>query len=90
MLMAMLAAAVQGLDRMEDLRGTLQDLGRRHAGYGVQLRHYDAVEQALLETIRRMIGDAFTLAVRLAWSRIYNDLARIMLEAAEVAGPSVL
>jgi class 3 adenylate cyclase/hemoglobin-like flavoprotein/tRNA A-37 threonylcarbamoyl transferase component Bud32 len=83
MLMTMLAAAVQGLDRMEDLRGTLQDLGRRHAGYGVQLRHYDAVEQALLETIRRMIGDAFTLDVRLAWSRIYNDLARIMLEAAE-------
>jgi len=83
MLMTMLAAAVQGLDRMEDLRGTLQDLGRRHAGYGVQLKHYDAVEQALLETIRRMIGDAFTLDVRLAWSRIYNDLARIMLEAAE-------
>lgn len=83
MLMTMLAAAVQGLDRMEDLRGTLQELGRRHAGYGVQLRHYDAVEQALLETIRRMIGEAFTLDVRLAWSRIYNDLARIMLEAAE-------
>lgn len=83
MLMTMLAAAVQGLDRMEDLRATLEDLGRRHAGYGVQLRHYDAVEQALLETIRRIIGDAFTLDVRLAWSRVYNDLARIMIDAAE-------
>jgi class 3 adenylate cyclase/hemoglobin-like flavoprotein len=83
MLMTMLGAAVQGLDRMEDLRATLEDLGRRHGGYGVRLQHYDSVEQALLETIRRMIGDAFTLDVRLAWSRIYNELVRIMLEGAE-------
>src|SRR6185369_921789 len=83
MLMTMLTAAVQGLDRMEELRATLEDLGRRHIGYGVQLHHYDAVEQALLEMIRRMIGDAFTLDVRLAWSHIYNELVRIMLAGAE-------
>ncbi|HEY2738419.1 MAG TPA: protein kinase, partial [Thermoanaerobaculia bacterium] len=83
MLMTMLAAAVQGLDRMEELRATLEDLGRRHVGYGVQLHHYDAVEQALLEMIRRMIGEAFTLDVRLAWSHIYNELVRVMLAGAE-------
>jgi ferredoxin/hemoglobin-like flavoprotein/tRNA A-37 threonylcarbamoyl transferase component Bud32 len=85
MLMSMLGAAVQGLDRMEDLRPILEDLGRRHAGYGVELRHYDMVEQALIETIRRMLGPGFTMDIRLAWSRIYNEIARIMLDASEGA-----
>jgi ferredoxin/hemoglobin-like flavoprotein/tRNA A-37 threonylcarbamoyl transferase component Bud32 len=85
MLMSMLGAAIKGLDRMEDLRPTLEDLGRRHAGYGVELRHYDMVEQALIETIRRMLGPGFTMDVRLAWSRIYNEIARIMLDASEGA-----
>jgi class 3 adenylate cyclase/hemoglobin-like flavoprotein len=81
MLMSVLAAAVQGLDRMEELLPVLADLGRRHHGYGVQLRHYDSVEQALLETVQRMLGERFTLDVRLAWSRIYNQIAGVMIEA---------
>ncbi|MFL6201814.1 MAG: protein kinase domain-containing protein [Thermoanaerobaculia bacterium] len=82
MLMSVLAAAVKGLDRIEDLVPVLQDLGRRHAGYGVGLRHYDSVEQALLEMVRQMLGEAFSLDIRLAWSRTYNRLAKVMIEAA--------
>jgi len=81
MLMSVLAAAVKGLDRIEDLVPVLQDLGRRHASYGVELRHYDSVEQALLEMVRQMLGDAFSLDIRLAWSRTYNRLAKVMIEA---------
>ncbi|HKI06605.1 MAG TPA: protein kinase [Thermoanaerobaculia bacterium] len=81
MLMSMLGAAVQGLDRLDELRPVVEDLGRRHAGYGVQVRHFDAVEQALLETVQRMMGERFTLDVRLAWTRIYNQLAAIMIGA---------
>jgi serine/threonine protein kinase/class 3 adenylate cyclase/hemoglobin-like flavoprotein len=81
MLMSMLGAAVQGLDRFDELRSVVADLGRRHAGYGVQIRHFDSVEQALLETVQRMMGERFTLDVRLAWTRIYNQLASIMIEA---------
>ncbi len=85
MLISMLAAAVRGLDRLDELRPVVADLGRRHAGYGVQLKHFDSAEQALLETVQRMMGERFTLDVRLAWTRIYNQLASIMIEAMTAA-----
>ena len=37
-LMQMLAAAVKGLDRTGPARARREDLGRRHAGYGVSTR----------------------------------------------------
>src|SRR5262245_12797443 len=42
-LMQMLTAAVKGLDHLEKLVPAVQDLGRRHAGYGVAGRHYETV-----------------------------------------------
>src|SRR6266542_3478866 len=42
-LMQTLSAAVKGLDRLEQLVPVVQDLGRRHAHYGVAESHYDTV-----------------------------------------------
>ena len=81
--MSVLSTAVRGLDRFEELRPTLRTLGQRHVGYGVELRHYDAVEQALLEMVRRVTGEDFSHDVRLAWARIYSELTAEMLQGAE-------
>jgi eukaryotic-like serine/threonine-protein kinase len=81
MLLTVLSSVVQGLDSFAELRPTLVALGRRHRSYGVELKHYDAVEQALLEMLQRLLGDAFTPEVRRAWSRVYNQIARVMIEA---------
>jgi hemoglobin-like flavoprotein len=43
----MIGAAVNGLDRLHQLVPVVQDLGRRHTGYGVEERHYDTVDAAL-------------------------------------------
>src|SRR6185436_6336223 len=45
-LMRMLSAAVKGLDRLDLLVPVVQDLGRRHAAYGVLDAHYDTVGAA--------------------------------------------
>jgi hemoglobin-like flavoprotein len=81
MLMNMLAAAVRGLDRLEELKPTLQELGRRHIAYGVQIPHYAIVEACLLHTVEAMAGEAFNLDVKLAWTSIYNFIAQTMIEA---------
>src|SRR5215207_7231426 len=39
-LMQMLAVAVKGLDRLEQVLPAVQTLGARHAGYGVRERDY--------------------------------------------------
>jgi nitric oxide dioxygenase len=85
MLMNMLAAAVKGLDRLEELRPVLEDLGRRHATYGVRIEHFSAVEECLLDVVKTMMGDDFTLDVQLAWTKIYNFIAQVMIEAAVTA-----
>ncbi|HEX2835659.1 MAG TPA: protein kinase [Thermoanaerobaculia bacterium] len=81
MLMNMLSAAVRGLDHLEELTPVLQELGRRHAAYGVRVDHYPAVEACLLYTIEAMMGDDFNLDVKLAWTRIYNFIAETMIDS---------
>jgi hemoglobin-like flavoprotein len=81
MLMNMLAIAVRGLDRLDELKPALADLGRRHASYGVVIPHYAVVEACLLHTVETMAGQAFNLDVKLAWTAIYNFVAETMIEA---------
>jgi len=84
-LMQMLTAAVKGLDRLEQLVPVVEDLGRRHAGYGVADAHYDTVGAALLWTLEKGLGQAFTPDVKDAWVVVYGLLAGTMKNAANSA-----
>lgn len=64
----------------------VQTLGARHAGYGVRDEHYDTVARALLHTLEQSLGDAFTPAVKDAWTQTYLTLAAVMKEAASKPG----
>jgi hemoglobin-like flavoprotein len=82
-LMQMLTAAVKGLDRLDQLVPVVEDLGRRHVGYGVADAHYDTVGAALLWTLEKGLGDAFTAEVKDAWVAVYGLLAGTMKNAAK-------
>ena len=84
-LMQMLTAAVKGLDRLEQLVPVVEDLGRRHAGYGVRDEHYDTVGAALLWTLEKGLGPAFTPETKEAWTAVYGLLASTMQGAAKKA-----
>jgi nitric oxide dioxygenase len=81
-LMAALAHVVRALDRPATVAADLQALARRHAGYGVIPAHYDSVGAALLWTLERGLGAAFTPEVRDAWAAAYQMLSDVMLAAA--------
>jgi hemoglobin-like flavoprotein len=81
-LMAMLGTAVAGLSHLETLVPAVQALGRRHAGYGVKAQHYASVGSALLWTLEKGLGDAFTPAVKDAWATTYIVLSTTMMNAA--------
>jgi methyl-accepting chemotaxis protein len=81
-LMGMISGAVGKLDQIEQLVPVLQDLGRRHMGYGVKPQHYDTVGAALLQTLEQGLGrPAFTPEVRAAWTAVYGLLAGTMMQA---------
>jgi hemoglobin-like flavoprotein len=77
-LMFMLTAAVKGLPRLDRLIPVLEDLGRRHAHYGVADRHYETVGEALLWTLEKGLGSSFTPEVKDAWTTVYGVLAATM------------
>jgi hemoglobin-like flavoprotein len=81
-LMQMIGAAVAGLDDLAALVPAVEELGRRHVGYGVRDAHYDTVGQALLTTLEKGLGPAFTPEVKSAWTETYVTLATVMKSAA--------
>jgi hemoglobin-like flavoprotein len=81
-LMQMLTAAVKGLPRLDRLVPVVEDLGRRHASYGVLDAHYETVGAALIWTLEKGLGDAFTPQVKDAWATVYGILASTMRNAA--------
>jgi hemoglobin-like flavoprotein len=82
-LMQMLGLAVNSLDRLEQLLPVVRSLGTRHVSYGVRARDYETVGQALLWTLRKGLGEAFTPDVETAWSDVYATLASTMQSGSE-------
>jgi hemoglobin-like flavoprotein len=73
---------IADLDNLESLVPVVEDLGRRHAGYGVQDEHYETVGTALIWTLRQTLGPDFTPPVEEAWQAAYDFLADVMKNAA--------
>jgi len=85
-LMQMIATAVGGLNHLDRIVPAVKALGARHSGYGVTAAHYAVVGEALLWTLERGLGEAFTPEVGAAWTKVYGVLAATMQAgAAEVA-----
>ncbi len=81
-LMQTIGVAVAHLDKLDDIVPTVQQLGQRHGGYGVKPEDYDTVGEALLWTLEKGLGDAFTPDVKAAWATVYGILADVMKQAA--------
>ena len=84
-LMHMIGLAVKGLNRPAELLPLLHELGERHAAYGVAEHDYDTVGAALLWTLKRGLGDAFTARVGEAWTAVYELLSNSMKAGAKEA-----
>lgn len=80
-LMAMINTAINNLDRLGSVVPAVEELGRRHVGYGVRDEHYDTVGAALLWTLEQGLGDVFTDEVKGAWAETYGVLATTMKQA---------
>lgn len=84
-LAAAVGLVVRHVENLSPVVPALQDLGRRHTGYGVQDAHYDAVGQALIHAIATRLGPEFTTATEDAWVAAYTAVATTMQAGAEPA-----
>jgi hemoglobin-like flavoprotein len=84
-LMMTITLAVRGLKNLDALIPVLHKLGAGHVGYGVKDEHYAVVGSALLWTLEKGLGDAFTPEVKEAWVAVYTVLADTMKAGAAAA-----
>ena len=83
-LMDMLSTIVARLDRMNEMKGEIAAMGRRHANYGVKPAHYQLVGQALLWTLEQGLGRDWTPELATAWETCYRMISDTMINASEL------
>jgi len=81
-LMAMLAAVVNGLANLESILPAASALAKRHVAYGAKAEHYPVVGSALLWTLEKGLGEAWTQEVADAWTAAYGTLSGFMITEA--------
>lgn len=81
-LMMMLAAVVKGLGNLNSILPAASALAKRHVGYGAQPEHYPVVGGALLWTLEKGLGEAWTSDVADAWTAAYGTLSGYMISEA--------
>jgi hemoglobin-like flavoprotein len=81
-LMMTLAVVVNGLGDLKAILPTASALARRHTTYGVKPSHYAAVGEALLWTLEKGLGNAWTADMAAAWTAAYQTLSGFMIQEA--------
>jgi nitric oxide dioxygenase len=81
-LMATLAVVVGGLGNLESVLPAARALAIRHVGYGAKAEHYPVVGAALLWTLEKGLGAAWTPDVAQAWTAAYATLSGYMISQA--------
>ena len=82
--MDMIAAIVGALDKREIFQSIISYSGRQHAQFGVKRAHFVAFGDALLWSLERQFGAAFTPELKYAWSALYDAAQREMIRAARI------
>jgi hemoglobin-like flavoprotein len=81
-LMATLAVVVNGLSNLGTVLPAASALAKRHVGYGAKAEHYPVVGGALLWTLEKGLGDAWTPELAEAWTTAYGTLSGYMISEA--------
>ena len=81
-LVATLAVVVNGLGNLDSVLPAASALAKRHVNYGATPAHYPVVGSALLWTLEKGLGDAWTPEIAEAWTAAYGTLSGYMISEA--------
>jgi hemoglobin-like flavoprotein len=85
-LMSTLNVVVNSLEDLNPVIPAVQQLGQRHAAYGVKNQDYDLAGAVLMQAFRQTLGSEFTDETEDAWQAAYTLLTDVKKEAAQPAG----
>jgi NAD(P)H-flavin reductase/hemoglobin-like flavoprotein len=85
-LLGAIVTAIQTMDDPECSDDYLRALGRDHRKFRVQPEHYDVVGRALIESLRTLGGERWSVEYDQAWRDAYAAIAAKMLKGAAEDG----
>ncbi|MFQ5439095.1 MAG: globin domain-containing protein [Paracoccaceae bacterium] len=83
--MTTLKVIVDNIGQEEALKPRYADLGREHALIGVKAEHFAPMGEALIETLRHVLGAAFTDDAENAWRKLYAQVSAHVIQKAGLA-----
>lgn len=75
-----IAAYATHIDNLEVLTGAVMRIAHKHTSFNIQADQYAIVGHHLIETLRELLGDAFTPEIEEAWGAAYQQLADIFIQ----------
>ena len=81
-LIDMLNIIIERLENLDELKGEIIAVAKRHVDYAVKPEHYDMVGSALLWTLQKALGKDWTDELKSAWISCYTVLSGTMISAA--------
>ena len=78
-LIDMLNTIIERLEKLDDLKGDIVQMAKRHVNYGVLPQHYNMVGKALLWTLQKNLGNEWNAELRTAWVNCYAVLSGTMI-----------
>jgi len=87
-LVAALGKIVSNVDRIDEVTGFVEQLGRDHRRFTVKAEHYHYVGASLLATLQHFLGPEWTDNLAADWAAAYGVVAKTMVQAAEAASDS--
>jgi hemoglobin-like flavoprotein len=81
-LMDMIAAIVGALDQRDLFQSIIHSTARQHAQFGVKSSHFLAFGDALIWSLEKQFGAAFTPELKQAWVELYANVQSEMLRVA--------
>jgi nitric oxide dioxygenase len=78
MFVEILLLVARSLTRVDEMAPALTALAARHRAYGTLEAQLSFARQALIATLRELLGDAMTPEAETAWSETYDVIAAAM------------
>jgi len=82
-LLDMFNTIVKRLEKLDELKGDIVAMAKRHKGYGVEPQHYSMVGIALIWTLQKSLADEWNEDIRSAWVNCYAILSGTMITVAD-------
>ncbi len=80
-----LVMVIEHVRHPQRVTGMLQDLGRRHVGYGARPEHYAIICSILVECLAKEAGKDWSPQLETEWTQALALVSQIMIEAGETA-----